>query len=96
MASEDSLEHLVERPEPSSTFARWIHGIHPTNDLCETVVPQVLLTFHRLEDLLEARECHPLATERHDVPLKERNHTLTEDRSRRDLVNQDLRISWLR
>ena len=52
MASEDSRKHLVERAQPWSTFARWVHCIHLTNDLSETFVPQVLLASHHLDDLL--------------------------------------------
>jgi hypothetical protein len=90
MASEDSLEHFVEWPKPSSTFARWIHQIHLTNDLSETVVPQVLLALHHLDDLLKAHEGLPLATERYDVPFEVRDHTLTKNGRGRHLVDQDV------
>jgi hypothetical protein len=95
MASEDSRKHLVERAKPRSTFTRWIHLIHPTNDLSETVVPQVLLAFHHLQDLLKARERLPLAAERYDVPLEKRDHALAKNRRRRDLKDQDIRAPRL-
>ena len=90
MASEDSRKHLVEWPEPSSTFASWIHRIHLPNDLSETVVPKVLLPFHHLEYLFEALERLPLTAERYDVPVKERNDALAQENGRRDLVCQDV------
>ena len=82
MASEDSRKHLVERPETSSTFASWIHRIHLPNDLYETVVPKVLLAFHHLDYLFEAFERLPLATERYNVPIEERDDALTQEGGR--------------
>lgn len=54
MASEDSRKHLVERSKSRSTFARWVHRVHLPNDLCKTVVPQVLLACRRLKNLPKA------------------------------------------
>ena len=47
-------------------------------------------------NLAEPLERLPLAAERHDVPLEEGDDLLAERASRRDLVDQDLWVAWLR
>src|ERR1043166_1357417 len=47
------------------------------------------LRLHHLQDLFEPHERLALATERYDVPLEERDHTLAEDSGRGHLVHED-------
>ena len=93
MASEDSLAHFLERSEPLSAFALWIHRVGLLDDPDEPAGIQMFLALHHFEDLSESLEGCPFATYRRNVLLEERDNLLNQILERRDREDEHSRIS---